>query len=368
MTTQPAPLLKDALNAKAMALIGHAAVQAEPSFNLRGFVALACRGLAPLSIMQRMNHAADSLQAYLPSDYPRALQIVRRMAPHLPGGFVAMVLPAWVGRHGLDHLPLSLEALQALTPYSTSEFALRGFLARDPDCVLAWAQRWAEDDNAHVRRLASEGLRPRLPWAPRLSWLSAAPHRVQPVLERLHADPSAYVRRSVANHLNDISKEHPDWVLDLLERWPRQQTETQRITRHALRNLVKAGHPRALTLVGATLGAEVALTRFSVAPATLCLGQTLQLTVTLTSTADHTQHVVVDYAIHYVKQSGETRRKVFKLRTLALPSRAELSLRKNQTVTDFTTRIHYPGQHRVELLVNGQVMAEGHFDLKRPRP
>lgn len=180
------------------------------------------------------------------------------------------------------------------------------------------------------------------------------------------ADASDDVRHAVARQPNDIAKDHPEWVLDLLERWPTQQAETKWITRHALRNLIKAGHPRALRLVGATPDAQVTLTSFAVAPATLRLGQTLQLSATLVSTAKQPQRLVVDYAIHYVKKNGESSRKVFKLRTLSLDGGAELTLDKNQTIADFTTRKHYAGRHTVELLVNGAAVAQGHFELKTP--
>ncbi len=364
---EPAPLLKDLLNAQALARIGRAAAQAHPAFDERAYLAMARKGLEDLSIMQRMSRAADSLRAHLPDDYPRALKIVRRMAPLLPGGFADMVLPEFVGRHGLEHFELSLEALRELTPYSSAEFAIRPYIAQDPDAVLAHALRWAEDGNEHVRRLASEGTRPRLPWARRLPLLMAEPQRTRPILEKLRADPADYVRRSVANHLNDIAKDHPEWVLDLLEGWPTQQPETKWIARHALRNLIKAGHPRALQLVGATLGAQVNLGTFDVRPAALRLGQTLQLKATLRSTADQPQKLVVDYAVHYVKKNGESSRKVFKLRTLELAGGAELTLEKNQTIADFTTRVHYPGRHAVELLVNGLTVAQGHFELKKPK-
>jgi len=360
---ESAPLLKELLNAKALAHIGRVAAQVHPAFDQRAFLAMACEGLEALSIMQRMSRTADSLRAQLPADYPRALKAVRRMAPLLPGGFANMVLPEFVGRHGLDHFELSLEALRELTPYSSAEFALRPYITQNPDAVLALATRWAEDDNEHVRRLASEGTRPRLPWARRLPLLVAEPQRTRPILEKLQADPSDYVRRSVANHLNDISKEHPEWVLDLLEDWPTQQPETKWITRHALRNLIKAGHPRALHLVGATLGAKVKLGSFEVSPTALRLGQTLQLRATLVSTAKQPQRLVVDYAIHYVKKNGDSSRKVFKLRTLSLDGGAELTLVKDQTLTDFTTRKHYAGRHAVELLVNGVCVAQTHFML-----
>jgi len=368
MTNKPdpeesTPLLKDLLNAKVLARIADAAQQTHPAFDRKAFLAHTRRGLDDLSIMARIAHAADGLREHLPADYPRALAVVRRMAPHMPGGLPGLVLPEFVGRHGLAHFELSLDALRELTRYSSSEFAVRPYLAQDPATALTHALRWAEDDNEHVRRLASEGTRPRLPWARRLPLFIAEPKHARPILERLRADPSDYVRRSVANHLNDIAKDHPDWMLDLLESWPTDQPETGWIAKHALRILIKAGHPRALGLIGATSNVQLALDNFEVKPATLRLGQRLQLSAALRSTARASQSLVVDYAIHYVKKNGETSRKVFKWRTLPLEAGATLALDKQQTVRDYTTRKHYPGMHTVELLVNGMHVGASRFRL-----
>ncbi|QBK06632.1 DNA alkylation repair protein [Hylemonella gracilis] len=360
---ESAPLLKNLLDAQVLAQIADAAVQVHPAFDRKAFLARTRRGLDGLSIMARIAHAADGLRAHLPEDVPRALALLRRMAPHAPRGLPGLVLPEFVGRHGLDHFDLSLDALRELTPYSSAEFAVRPFLAQDPATALAHALRWAEDDNDHVRRLASEGTRPRLPWARRLPLFIAEPRHALPILERLRADPSDYVRRSVANHLNDIAKDHPEWMLDLLASWPTDQPETGWIAKHALRNLIKAGHPRALGLIGASADAQVALDHFKVKPATLQLGERLHLSLALRSTARETQNLVVDYAIHYVKKNGETSRKVFKWRTLPLDAGATLTLDKQQTVQDYTTRKHYPGVHTVEVLVNGVTVGTERFRL-----
>lgn len=358
-----APLLKDLMGADAMRCIAAAASVACPQFDAPGFLRAALDGLETLSVMARVARAADCLHAGLPDDHRQALAAVLAMAPMLPAGFVSMVLPEWVGRHGRGDYQASMAALKVLTRYGTAEFAIRSFLVADLDTTLTLALTWAADGDEHVRRLASEGTRPRLPWARHVEALTADPELTRPILDALRADPSAYVRRSVANHLADVAKRHPDWVLDLVEAWPREVAETRWIVTHALRNLVKAGNPRALSLLGASAGANVVLRSFSLGPSELTLGQKLLLEATLVSTTSQSQRLVVDYAIHYVKKNGVTGRKVFKLRTLDLAGRSEVHLSKRQLFADFTTRKHYAGTHEVELLVNGESMAKGRFSL-----
>ena len=161
-----------------------------------------------------------------------------------------MFCPDFVGLYGLDHSEESLEALKYLTVYSSSEFAVREFLIRDRKRTLAAMKRWSTDQNHHVRRLSSEGSRPRLPWSFKLTEFIADPSLTKPILVNLRADESLYVRKSVANHLNDISKDHPEWMLDLVSSWDRADEPTKWIIKRAARTLVKAGHPRVVSVFG----------------------------------------------------------------------------------------------------------------------
>lgn len=364
MTTENSPaLLKDILGPQALATIADAGSAASPRFDRAAFLSAASDGLDALSIMERVRHIADALAAALPADYATALPVVRTMAPHLTHGFQAVAVTEYVARHGLHDFDASLTALADLTRYGTAEFAIRPFLARDADRTLAVMQGWTRDDNEHVRRLASEGCRPRLPWAARVPALKADPTRGAPILETLKADPAVYVRKSVANHLNDIAKDRPDWLLDRLAGWSQDEAATRWIVRHALRTLIKAGDPLALALIGVGHGAAVTVQRFAVEPATIRLGDRIAIAATLASDARDVQSLVVDYRIHYARAAGKTAAKVFKWKAFDLAGGESATLAIRQTIRDFSTRRHHIGRHAVDLIVNGRVMATAAFDL-----
>lgn len=276
---------------------------------------------------------------------------------------MSISLSEYVAFYGEEHFDLSMEALRFFTQFGSSEFAIRPFLARELSRTLAIMTTWADDENEHVRRLASEGSRPRLPWSFQIKPLIEDPTPVAPILDRLKNDPSLYVRKSVANHLNDITRDHPEWVLDRLGGWPIDNPHTAWIAKHALRSLIKKGDPKALTVVGASGKPLVEVTSFGVSPSKIALGQRLQIDGRIASTSDASQRLVVDYAVHYVKKNGAANRKVFKLKQVDLAPYASWDISISQVVRDFTTRKHHAGHHRVELLVNGESIAESGFDL-----
>lgn len=336
-----------------------------PGFDRKRFVAIATAGLAGLTLIQRMRRATDAAHATLPADFPRAVVILKRIAPRLPSGLTGIWLPDFVGQHGHGHFEESMDALKFLTPFSSAEFAIREFLKRDFARTLAVMERWSRDGNEHVRRLASEGTRPRLPWSFRLEAIMADPSLTAAILANLQADPSLYVRKSVANHLNDISKDHPDWMLAKLKSWELAHPHTSWIAKRAARTLIKAGHRRALALFNFGGKPAVKLSGLRVTPAKLRLGDALEFSFALSSTARRSQQLAIDYVIHYMKASGGTSAKVFKLREASLPAGETLSLAKRQVIRDFTTRRHYAGRHRLEIQVNGRLLGGAHFDLAR---
>lgn len=360
---QAAPALKEIFNRERFTHFAGEAAAVSPAFDARRFIAAATRDLDTLSIMQRLRQAAVALHAALPLPFDKAVAVLYALAPRINHNFAAIILPEYVALHGEKHFEASMQALAFFTRFGSSEFAVRHFLVRDPERTLAVMRRWAEDENEHVRRLASEGSRPRLPWSFQLKPLMADPSLAFPILEKLKGDPSAYVRKSVANHLNDISKDHPDWLLDRLSGWSLDDKNTAWIVKHALRTLIKKGDGRALALVGTTGRAQVQLEGFSVMPQRVRLGSHVTIGAELISTADQPQHLVADYAIHYVKKNGAPSRKVFKLKKFDLPSGGRQLLSIRRAIRDFTTRKHNAGHHRVELMVNGEVLAEGGFDL-----
>lgn len=362
----PAPALKDWFDPARYGHIAQEVSAIHPGFDAKKFLKLALVDLDSLSLMQRLRRTTESLHATLPGDYPRTLEILRQLAPRLGHSFVSLVLPDYVALYGQRHFDLSLEALKFFTSFGSSEFAIRHFLQSDLARTLAVMEKWSRDDNDHVRRLASEGCRPRLPWSFRLEPLIADPTPVLPILENLHADPSLYVRKSVANHLNDITKDHPSRVLDLLHTWPVQENpHTAWIARHALRTLIKKGDPRALSLIGASGKPEVKIHHFTVSPHHIQLGQKIGLSLCLESKATTPQRLVVDYALHYVKKSGSTSAKVFKWKEITLSPGETLTLTRQQTIQDFTTRLHHAGHHAVEIQINGETLAKSGFELEK---
>lgn len=340
-----------------------------PRFDPARFIAHALENLAGRELMARVHLTAEAFHLALPLPFAAQLAVLRAHAPRIGHNFAAIWPCHHVATHGLDRPDLALPALADLTRHGSAEFAIRPFLVRDLGGTLAVMRQWAASPDEHVRRLASEGSRPRLPWGLRLQSLVADPAPTLPILESLRADPSLYVRKSVANHLNDIAKDHPDFVVDLVSAWDRSDARTAWIVRHGLRTLVKRGHPRALALLGAGAEPKVRAT-LAVGPRRIRLGDTITFSASLESLvpasarrAARPQALLVDYVVHYARASGRPSAKVFKWTTLELAAGESATLTKRQTIRDFTTRRHHPGRHRVELQVNGRRLAETGFTL-----
>lgn len=361
-----APALKNIFDPARFRHIAAETAAVYPRFDGKQFLKLALAGLEDLSLMQRLRRTSECLHATLPGDYKKSIAILRKLAPRINSGFVTLVLPDYVGLYGRDDFDTSMEALKFFTSFGSSEFAVREFIRQDPERTLAVMKTWARDESEHVRRLASEGSRPRLPWSFRLDALMAEPELAAPILEALKADSSLYVRKSVANHLNDITKVHPDWVLSRLKSWPLENAHTAWIARHALRTLIKKGDKQALGVIGAGQKAAVSISDLSISPKKLRLGERLDLSFTLQSASRKSQRLVVDYAIHYVKKSGTSSAKVFKLKELSLGTGESVQLSRSQVVRDFTTRVHHAGRHEVDIMVNGERLASAFFDLLKP--
>jgi 3-methyladenine DNA glycosylase AlkC len=363
MTDQTAPALKEIFNRARFRHIATEMHAVYPAFDEKRFLNRVTQDLDALSILQRLRQTAESLHEVLPADFTQSIVILKKAAPRLNHSFAAAVLSDYTALYGQDHFDVAMAALQFFTPFGSAEFAIRAFLQRDFARTITIMERWAHDDDEHVRRLASEGSRPRLPWSGKLAPVIADPALTWTILDTLKADPSEYVRRSVANHLNDITKDNPAWMLARIRNWPLDQPHTARIVKHALRSLIKQGDPTALGLIGATGKAQVRIDDFTIGPRRIRLGESITLSCRITSTSQEPQRLVVDYAIHYVKKSGDTSRKVFKLKEIRLAPKANDQITRSQTIRDFTTRTHHPGRHAVELLVNGECLARRYFDL-----
>ena len=343
-----------------------------PDFDAKRFERQALHGLEALELKSRAMQLADALEATLPEDFDVAAAIIEAsLAPPEQGRSSDAGLAGWplwpigefVARRGLGAPERALQALHAITQRFTAEWAIRPFVVAHPALVFATLQRWTADPSAHVRRLVSEGSRPRLPWGLQLKQLIADPSPTLPLLRALQDDPSEYVRRSVANHLNDIAKDHPAVVVRwLTEHLPGAPPERRRLLKHASRTLIKQGHPPVMQAWG--LGRPLRGTvRLKLAPKRLRIGEVLTLQLTLVSGAARAQPLQIDYAVHHVKASGATSPKVFKGWSLSLAPHATLQLEKRHSMRVITTRRYHPGRHEVDLRVNGQVLASAFFEL-----
>jgi 3-methyladenine DNA glycosylase AlkC len=342
--------------------------RAWPSFEAASFLRAILPRLPPLGLNERNFLIRDALHVHLPPAFPDAAKILlRALEPESSAGFAVMSLGAYVAEHGLAHRDLALAALKEITKRFSAEFAIRPFLDREPDAVLATLAGWAHDPDAQVRRLVSEGTRPRLPWGMRLQGFVKDPRPVLKLLDLLKEDPELFVRRSVANNLNDIAKDHPDLVVATLRRWKSSRSpETQWLVKHALRTLIKQGHPEALGLLGFGHGAAVRVTGLTLAHPRLRIGETQAFQFTVTSTAKEAQPLMIDYALHYRKANGQLKPKVFKLKSLMIGPRASVQVEKRQPFRPIGIRPFYPGGHVIEILINGRAMGRAEFHLRPP--
>ncbi|MDH4116079.1 MAG: DNA alkylation repair protein [Acidimicrobiia bacterium] len=344
-----------------------------PGFDAMAFITDALEGFEPLSLTERARHISTMLARHLPNDVETALAvIVEALGAPIDGdaiegmdGFVYLPFVFFVADHGLDHFEASMLAQYELTKRFTAEFSIRAFIERYPVETLGRLTEWARDPNVHVRRLVSEGTRPRLPWAPRIRAFVDDPTPVLALLELLVDDPELYVRRSVANNLNDISKDHPEVVVGLCGRLLADPTDGRRwLVRHGLRTLVKAGHPGALALLGYGDGSPVEVA-VDIEPGVAAIGGKVKITVTAINGTESSERLLVDLRIHFVKASGATSPKVFKGSELEIGAGERASFTRTVSLAQHTTRIHYPGTHEVDLIVNGQIRTGGAFQLVR---
>ena len=347
---------------------------AYPAFDSAAFIRESLDGYEPLSLTQRGWRITHALRQYLPDDYVAAVEIlVASLGPKLDKTeglgmepFVYSPHVFFVAEYGLDHYEASMLAQYELTQRFTAEFSIRPFLERYQESTLARLEMWTKDPGVHVRRLVSEGTRPRLPWAPRLRGFMEDPKPILALLELLKDDPELYVRRSVANNLNDIGKDHPTILADTTRRWMKDATPERRwLIRHALRSAVKRGEPGALAVLGFDEDANVSIRNVSIEPKRVVIGGSVAITFRIANKNPRKQRVLVDLQVHFIKASGKGSAKVFKLKAVELAPHEVIHMQKTISLANMTTRKHYPGLHKVEVLINGSAKRLGAFELAK---
>ena len=370
--------LKTFFSAALVRRLGADIARVHTTFPVNDFVGLATRGLDDFELLDRGRQIARALATTLPREYPEAIDVLlRSLGPELASDeligvgmapFYYLPHTMFVAERGLEHFDLSMRAQYELTKRFSAESSIRSFIAKDPERAFVFLRRWIDDANPHVRRLVSEGTRLRLPWAARVAWLDENPERVLELLERLKDDGASLVRRSVANNLNDLGKVHPRLLTRTSAAWLEGASEDRRaLIAHALRSALKRGDADALRLLGFARDGAVKVERLRIAPARVRIGGRVAISFVVRSVARTSQRLVVDVAVHFVKASGRTSRKVFRVKRVELPPRGQVTLGRHISLAVHTTRVPRAGRHRVDVLVNGAMKVSGFFTVSQAK-
>lgn len=315
-----------------------------------------------LELKGRMSHIARSLNEVLPGDYRKNISILKKTVPHFKG-FLSMIFPDYVEQFGLKDPKVSVPALELFTQYGSSEFAVRPFIIKYPEILMPEILNWAKHKNHHVRRLASEGSRPRLPWAIALPEFKRDPAPVLKILELLKNDESEYVRKSVANNLNDISKDNPAIAFETAKKWYGKNKNTDRIVKHAMRGMLKKGNKNALKLFGWHGSEGIEITNLKLSSTKIQNGGKLEFSFSIKPVKPVNENVRLEYTIDFITSSGKTSRKIFKITEGKFEKEKIYNFAKKHSFKDLTIRKHFKGQHLIGIIVNGERTAEKKFFL-----
>ena len=366
--------LKDHLfNKKSVTQLADYLVSADLKFPKERFVKKVLAGFKERELKERIVWMREQIYSFLPKDYPKALKIIlKALPPALDptksdddfGEFIIAPLSDFVATYGCDekNLHISLGALAEITKRFSCEDAIRYFINVFPKQTLVYLEKWAKDSNYHVRRLASEGTRPKLPWSQKIRYNSKD---TLSLLNRLYVDSTRYVTRSVANHMNDISKSDPKLIIRTLKAWKKSKKQNEKeidfIINHSLRTLVKQGNTQALELLGFHQPPKITVHNFKIEKTKVAVGETLLFSFDIHSTQN--QSLLVDYIIHFASPHKKDSKKVFKIKKGALKKGEALSITKKHPLRVMTTRRLYSGIHKVELQINGVSFGTKSFEL-----
>lgn len=341
----------------------HLSHHSEITFDLNNFRNAVYRNdWDSLEFKQRVRRISTAMYEILLLEYEEALNVLYEVAPNFQG-LAGIIFPDYVEQYGLDHWDLSMNALEQFTKFSTAEFAIRAYLLLDKEKVLKYVFVWMNSNNEHVRRLASEGCRPRLPWGKSVPSFKENPLPLIPMLENLIQDDSIYVRKSVANHMNDISKTHPQIIVDLIKKWHGNNQRTDWILRHASRTLLKQADKDVLRLFGFQSNESLNVQNLTILKHKLHIGEDLQFSFSIVSETN--SKVRIEYAIDYVKKNGKQSRKIFKISEVNFEKNKIKKYNRRQSFKNMTTRTHYPGLHTLSIIVNGTIKESIDFHINK---
>lgn len=363
--------LRDVFNPENITALAEAIKKNWPAFNERSFLADILPALDSLGFGERSLLIRDSLEKHLPKDFPRAVGILlKSLGPELNGApapfdaFIVWPQCAFVSKCGKGHFDVSMNALYEMTKRFSAEADLRAFIEVDYERAMKILNEWCDDPNPDVRRLVSEGTRPRLPLTGRIKRFQEDPRPVIALLDKLKDDETEYVRRSVANNINDIAKDNPDIAIATLKRWNQDKNpKVQWVVRHAARSLIKQGHPEVIEMLGYSTTPQISVSGIVISPKTQRPGGSIEFSFSIASSAATPQKLIVDFTAHYNKANGKLSPKVFKLRDLSLPAGKTIAIKKSFALKNTSGRTIYPGKHAIEIQINGKTYQRGEFEV-----
>jgi 3-methyladenine DNA glycosylase AlkC len=363
-------LLRNVYNEKMITDLADRIINVYSRFEKSGFIEFILSDFQDLNFGERALKITSGLEMYLPQDYLEAIDILTKsLGPEVssePGltiweGFYIMPVTDFAARNGLMHFNESMQFLYEATKRFSSESAIRPFILKYPEKSISLLKSWVTDKNVHVRRLVSEGTRPRLPLGIRLPIFQKKPEMILELLDLLKDDSELYVRRSVANNLNDISKDNPKVVINILKEWQKEKTKNFAwIANHSLRTLLKKGDKQALSLLGFK-NPEIKNCKLTISNSKYRIGDNLEFSFEFISIKK--QKLMIDYAIHYVKANGKLSKKVFKFINSTKKENEKVKLKSLHSLRQMTTRKHYPGIHFLEIFINGIPFVKKEFQL-----
>lgn len=370
MAKQERKPFKDWFDREAAVALGKQIGRESADFDQPRFVRHCVKKLGTLEFNGRVKQFAAAMATTLPDHYPDAISIVEKsLPPVLPDcesvtdGWLQWPVGQFIADYGQDHFKESMDAMSEVTRRFSSEYAVRPFVEHQSDATFDYFYKLLDDPSPHVRRWCSEGCRTRLPWGSKLHDLIADPSPIWPILDALKGDDELYVRRSVANNMNDLSKDHPKAVLAKCKTWSKaKDPNIDWVIKHSLRGLIKAGDSKALAAIGFKKPDNLAVT-LQVKPGKIHIGESVTVTATIENRSSRRQELLLDYVVHYKGKNGGERPKVFKWKTLSVAGKQTVVHEKKHPMRLTTIRALYPGDHRVELQINGEIVANKVFRL-----
>ncbi|MBF4491441.1 DNA alkylation repair protein [Flavobacterium sp. MR2016-29] len=361
-------LIKDIYSVSFYEKLGQAVAEVHPSFNKQKFIEAVYEGdFAQKEWKERMKHTTIVFHQFMPENFTEAVSLIDKTIQKLKNKFtegnLAFIFFAdYIEIYGIDDFKTSAKAFVSITQFISCEFAVRPFILKYKEKMIDEMIKWSLHENHHVRRLASEGSRPRLPWAMAIPFLKKDPASILPILENLKNDPSEYVRRSVANNLNDIAKDNPQIVLEIASKWKGCSKETDAIIKHGSRTLLKQGHPEILSHYGLE-STNIELSSFEIKTPIVKIGDYLQFQFHLNNKNPEPKNIRLEYAVHYKKAKGHLAKKVFKISEKSYQPNQLIKVERNQSFKLITTRVFHIGNHQLSIIINGKESEVLEFEL-----